>query len=293
MLEHPDWLSGSGALSDFKARHDGGFVGQSEALRHAWRQLMDDISAHQATLEPTYDSLSALSAQLQQWFTALTADSSPEASLQDLTDAALQQGEALAARLQQAEDHFAPTVHATVAQLPAQNAALSDSAAYEWSEKRYNEIALQWLLGIEPDSTALADLRPIAQTCLSDGGRAVLDAHGLCAVWLKEYYDEDGCLPAQPHSSEGNASESATANLDLRIAPSPARDVVWISLHGATDEAHQVQVFGADGRQVFSGTLSRMGRLALPVRDWPSGLYVVRLSGNGAVMARKFLVQQP
>ncbi|MEZ4953121.1 MAG: hypothetical protein R2825_06055 [Saprospiraceae bacterium] len=119
-----------------------------------------------------------LANQLQQWFDAIAADSSLEASLQGQMDAAIQQGEALAAQLQKAEDQFEPTVQTSVTQILAQNTALDGSTQYGWNEKRYNEIALKWLAGAEPDATAANDLRQIAQTCLPDGGRAVLDARG-------------------------------------------------------------------------------------------------------------------
>ena len=56
------------------------------------------------------------------------------------------------------------------------------TSTHTGSEKRYNEIALHWLASTEPDSAATADLRTIAQTCLNDGGRAVLGARGLCEV---------------------------------------------------------------------------------------------------------------
>ncbi|MFZ2898048.1 MAG: T9SS type A sorting domain-containing protein [Saprospiraceae bacterium] len=293
LLENPDWLNGSGALSGFKASHDGGFVGQSETLRHDWLQLMDDISAHQATLQPVYDSLGVLADQLQQWFDAIAADPGLEASLQSQMDAAIQQGEVLAAQLQQAEDQFAPAVQATVAQLLVQNAALDGTTEYGWNEKRYNEIALKWLVGVEPDSTAAADLRTIAQTCLPDGGRSVLDARGLCAVWLKEYYDEDNCSSLHLRNGDGAASVNAISP-DLRIVPNPADDLVRISLNLAMTEGEQiqVQVFDLNGRQVHTETLAAANvNLTIPVKGWPEGLYVARVATHNKTFSKTFVVQ--
>jgi type IX secretion system substrate protein len=167
------------------------------------------------------------------------------------------------------------------------------TATYTGSEKRYNEIALNWLAGTEPDATAATDLRMIAQTCLSDGGRAVLDARGLCAVWLKEYYDEGNCGSLQPRSSEGATSVEAEASPTLRIVPNPADDMVWISLQGDTAEGQQVQVFSMDGRQVFSGKLPSNGGLAIPVKGWQSGLYIAKVTGDNATITRSFVVQHP
>ncbi len=79
------------------------------------------------------------------------------------------------------QNQYAPAVLATIAQLLPQNAALDGTPQYAWNEKRYNQIALNWLAGTEPDATAAADLRTIAQTCLAEGGRAVLDARGSVA----------------------------------------------------------------------------------------------------------------
>ncbi len=110
------------------------------------------------------------------------------------------------------------------------------NANQSWNEKRYNEIALKWLAGAVPDSTA-AD--------------------------------------------------------DLRIVPNPADDMVWISLQGAAAEGQSVQVFSMDGRQVFSGILPSVGSLAIPVKDWQGGLYIVKITGDGTAIALKFMVQHP
>ena len=161
---------------------------------------------------------------------------------------------------------------------------------YTWNEKRYNEIALKWLAGTEPDATATADLRQIAQTCLSEGGRAVLDARGLCEVWLKEYYDEESCKLGE-RSNEGAATVEAEANPSLRIVPNPADDMVWISLQGDTAEGQQVQVFSMDGRQAFSGKLPNNGSLAIPVKGWQAGLYFAKITGDSTTITRSFVVQ--
>ncbi len=290
LLDNPSWLSVS-TLSGFKASHDAGFVGQSETLRQAWLQLMADISTAQATLEPTYAILDSLSNQLREWFDAIAADPSIEVGLQAQITAALQQGEALQAQILQVEDQFAPTLQATVAQLLAQNDALDDIPQCAWNEKRYNQIALNWLVGTEPDSTDADDLRTIAQTCLADGGRAVLAARGLCTVWLKEYYDEGNCL--QERASDGMADTDGRLAADLRIVPNPANEVVRISLLGSAADGQQVQVFSTDGRMVFSGKLSSDGVLAIQVKGWQGGLYLAKITGNSMTLSRIFVVQHP
>lgn len=162
---------------------------------------------------------------------------------------------------------------------------------YAWNEKRYNQIALNWLAGTEPDATAAADLRSIAQTCLADGGRAVLAARGLCAVWLKEYYDEGNCL--QERASDGMAVPVERLAADLRIVPNPANDVVRISLLGSAADGQQVQVFSTDGRLVFSGKMSSDGELAIQVKGWQGGLYLAKITGDSMTLTRSFVVQHP
>ncbi|RME05674.1 MAG: hypothetical protein D6816_08625, partial [Bacteroidetes bacterium] len=70
------------------------------------------------------------------------------------------------------------------------------------SEKRLNEIILDDMAGVPADSLALADLRIITPTCLSEGGRAVLSARALCEILLKEHYDDGGCS----NSPEGRSA---------------------------------------------------------------------------------------
>lgn len=167
------------------------------------------------------------------------------------------------------------------------------TSTHTGSEKRYNEIALTWLAGAEPDSAANADLRTIAQACLADGGRAVLDARGVCAVWLKEHYNEANCDSLQQRNSVGEKPTVTEAGTFFTVVPNPADDMVWISLRGETAEGQQVQIFSMDGRLVFSGKLPSNGGLAIPVKGWQAGLYVAKTTGNGMAITLKFMVQHP
>lgn len=166
------------------------------------------------------------------------------------------------------------------------------TTTFSQCEKRYNEIALKWLAGTEPDAAAAADLRTMAQTCLSDGGRAVLDARGLCAVWLKEYYDEGNCSIGERNTDGDNTLESDKTP-DLRIVPNPADEIAWISTQAGFAEGQQVQVFSIDGWQLFSAKLPDSGDLAIPVKGWQGGLYIVKITGDGTAITRKFMVQHP
>ncbi len=293
LLEHPGWLS-TARLSAFKTAQEQSFVGQSESLKKGWQQLLQDISTHQTALEPVYAQLDSLTDEVEQ----LSSNSCTEASStnnQSLLDSTLQQYNSLTHQLEQADAAFFQTVQNSASALLLQNAALDDSLWHTWCEKRYNEIALEWLAGTEPDIAATNDLRLIAQTCLSDGGRAVLGARGLCEVWLKEHYGEEGCQGTpQGRSAESAAPLHSNQYQALRIEPNPADNAVRIYLpnNAATDE-QQVAIFTVGGQQVYSGTLPLNGELHVPVKGWQNGLYIAKVTSSTLRFARRFVVQHP
>ena len=167
------------------------------------------------------------------------------------------------------------------------------TSTHTGSEKRYNEIALTWLAGTEPDSTATADWRSIAQTCLSDGGRAVLGARGQCEVWLKEHYGEDSCQGV-PQGRSAKPETKAVTSSGLVVIPNPASDFVRVQLKESqvAKVPLRVQVLTLSGQEVFTGVLSPdSGELSIPVRDWPNGIYFVRVSGSAGPLSRAFVIQ--
>ena len=160
------------------------------------------------------------------------------------------------------------------------------------AEKRLNEIILNDMSGIVADSLALADVRSIAGTCLSGGGRAVLSARGLCTTWLKEHYSENGCQPAPQGRSARVEQETGTTEYGLRLVPNPAHDIVRILVNKASQHQDlEVQVSSLDGRQVYRGTLpSGSIELTLSVGNWPQGLYVARVFDGDRVLTRSFVI---
>ena len=170
------------------------------------------------------------------------------------------------------------------------------TATYTGSEKRYNEIALRWLFGTAPDTTATADLRLIAQTCLADGGRAVLSARGLCEAWLKEYYSEDSCqgIPQGRSASARPETETAASPGLLLVVPNPATDAVRILPGKAlAQEDRTVQVVSMNGQQVYTGVLpAGASELTVPVNGWPEGMYIVRILDGDKTLSRTFVVQR-
>lgn len=293
LLAQPNWVSSNTTLSGFKSAQDASFIGQSESLRRAWQQLMNSIATHQASQASTRADLAALSDQMEGWLAAIVADPNQEASLQPQIDAAQQQSDALAAQLEQADIQFYPTVQATVSQLLVQNAALDESTTHTWSEKRYNQIALNHLAGTTPDSAAIADLRTIAQTCLKVGGRAVMGARGQCETWLKEYYDEDNCNGLGGRSTAGAAAPDGANSLMLRILPNPADDEVRVSLNMPSDGAAvKMQFLTLSGQEVHTATMaSENGDITVNVKGWPDGVYVARVILGNETFSQTFVVQ--
>ena len=167
-----------------------------------------------------------------------------------------------------------------------------DAKTCTWNEKRYNAIALKWLAGAAPDSTAAGDLRTIAQTCLSDGGRAVLGARGLCETWLKEHYGEKGCLDA-PQERSARPGTEAAAPSGLTVVPNPASDAVLLRLDPETGTGiRQVRIFSVSGQQVFAGTLPPgSAELRISVANWPEGMYIAKTMTADGPLSRTFVVQ--
>jgi hypothetical protein len=164
------------------------------------------------------------------------------------------------------------------------------NANHTWNEKRYNEIALTWLAGTEPDSSATADLRTIAQTCLAEGGRAVLGARGLCEVWLKEHYGEDGCQGI-PEERSAKPEKQAHAFPELTVVPNPASDVVRIYLNVPADRGTmQVQVLNMNGQLIYGAVMPASGELVVPVGGWSEGIYVLSVTGGSIAISKAFVV---
>jgi hypothetical protein len=168
-----------------------------------------------------------------------------------------------------------------------------NTTTHTWCEVRYNEIALAWLKGIEPDSTATADLRQIAQTCLSDGGRAVLSARGVCEVWLQEYYSEDGCQGA-PEERSAKQGTNMPPSSTLTVIPNPASESVRIRLNSSMEQPakRHLQVLTMSGQQVYAVEFPAEGvELSVPVGTWPEGMYLIKIVDGEETLNRTFVVQ--
>jgi type IX secretion system substrate protein len=141
----------------------------------------------------------------------------------------------------------------------------------------------------EPDSTATADLRTIAQTCLSDGGRAVLGARGLSKVVLKEYYDDNNCQQPQGRSAEPNDRELTKAFV---IVPNPANQEVSIRLEAPVIDTGELQVVTLQGQLMHRATLGdNQQEILIHTSNWPAGIYLVKLHDKEGTQVRTLVIQ--
>ncbi|MFQ5447159.1 MAG: T9SS type A sorting domain-containing protein, partial [Saprospiraceae bacterium] len=294
LLENPGWVSGNSTFTNFMNSMTTDFVGQSETLKRDMQQLQSTIEAHQQSLAAdrnTLDSLGSIAGTLAEAIASST-DSTEQDSLQALLDPVMAAADSIAASISQTDSMFWLTVLDTVTILKTQNTTLDDSQWHYWAEKRLNEIVLDGMAGTVPDSTATADLRQIAQTCLSDGGRAVLGARGLSKVLLKEYYDDNNCQQPQGRSAVPKPEEVQPVR--MQVVPNPANEVVKIRLLNTdpTNVPANVQVVSMRGSVVYSGKIQPgTNELVIPVKGWANGVYLVRVASGATYLTSTFVVQ--
>jgi hypothetical protein len=87
----------------------------------------------------------------------------------------------------------------------------------------------------------------------------------------------------------------AASPSSITLSPDPARDVTTIALSLAAPASVTVEVFDLAGRRVAvaaNGQRMSAGRqtIQLPVRDWHSGVYLVRMSAEGHDTTRRLAV---
>jgi len=131
----------------------------------------------------------------------------------------------------------------------------------------------------------------IAGTCLSDGGRAVLGARGLCKVALKEYYDGSNCH-AQPQGRSAAPGQAGELHPALQVVPNPANGTVTLKLPSPDDKAGELLVVNMNGQLMFKArTGEGQKELHLSTGAWPAGNYIVKFRNQAAVQVRTFVVQ--
>ena len=182
---------------------------------------------------------------------------------------------------------------ARAAQLISQNSSITAATLPQQYLKSVNDVYLNTVgMGVfELTSTQVAVLDPIANTCIHEGGDAVLGARELLklAGYADEYDDDLLCSPPQPLVQPGQGS-SLSVYGELSVFPNPAKGQVEIKFHAA-DKDRVLQVLNQQGtlmRSVVVGEGQTSQLLSL--EGIPSGIYHMSIKGGDRTVAQKLVV---
>lgn len=126
---------------------------------------------------------------------------------------------------------------------------------------------------------------------------------GTYRIRVKGYggaFDADDCYTLRASTSASSfrldglqEAVAEAGHYDLQLFPNPATESVTLRFDSEADGAVQLAVIDALGRIVFQRPLSvstGMNDLGLDLSTWEDGLYVVRLTGQGAESHQRLLI---
>ena len=134
-------------------------------------------------------------------------------------------------------------------------------------------------------------LQPIANTCVHEGGDAVLGARELLKLDgdESEYDDSKLCTPPQLLVQPGQGGHWQASG-GLAVFPNPAKGQVEIKFPEA-DRERLLQVFNQQGILVRSVVVAEgQAGEVLSLDDVPSGIYHVSIKGGDLMLAQKLVV---
>ncbi|MCB0705002.1 MAG: M36 family metallopeptidase [Saprospiraceae bacterium] len=87
--------------------------------------------------------------------------------------------------------------------------------------------------------------------------------------------------------------EALVDELDVRVFPNPAQDLLNITLNASEQTDLQIEILTVDGRSVYQYQNSVFGYTHLPLNtaDIASGIYFIRITANGRSAVEKVVVQ--
>jgi subtilisin-like proprotein convertase family protein len=89
-----------------------------------------------------------------------------------------------------------------------------------------------------------------------------------------------------------SAEEPSARGLDFALFPNPAHDAVWVDLGAPAASSVRVSLFGLNGQLLQTAEIpAGAERLQIVLRDFPKGMYAVRLESATAVGARKLVLR--
>ena len=182
---------------------------------------------------------------------------------------------------------------ARAGQLVSLNSSISTSSLPQQYLKSVNDVYLNTVgKGVlELTGTQIAVLEPIANTCVHEGGDAVLGARELLKLAgnTTEYDDDLLCSPPQPLVQPEQGGSLSTFE-QLAILPNPAKGQAEIKFQ-ATDRDRVLQVFNQHGTMMRSVVVGE-GQTSelLSLEGIPSGIYHVTIKGGDRTLAQKLVV---
>jgi type IX secretion system substrate protein len=180
-------------------------------------------------------------------------------------------------------------------QLIALNASISASTLPQQYLKSVNEVYLSTVAkGVfELTDTLTGILEPIANTCIYEGGDAVLGARILLELTgdTVEYDDDLLCSPPQALVQPGQGGNSTSDIFEhLSLIPNPAKGQVEISYPALQGQGH-LNIFDHQGVLKLSVDLSDGQTSSLvSLRGFASGMYIVFVKRNDQIMTKKLVV---
>jgi Secretion system C-terminal sorting domain len=170
------------------------------------------------------------------------------------------------------------------------NAVINATLAMESNAKEVNGIYNSWAASGAGDLSAqqVSSLEAIAVQCPSEGGYAVYQARTmLCLAGNCGDYVTDCNIPAFKMADEPEGVEPI--EIAVRLFPNPANEAV--TLVGEMPEGAALSMVNLMGSIV--NEMPYVDGLEVNTRELPAGLYFIRISLNGRVLAvEKLMIQR-
>jgi uncharacterized protein YjdB len=103
--------------------------------------------------------------------------------------------------------------------------------------------------------------------------------------------NHDGCVQKSYYNTPLLASWGASEGLDIRLFPNPTNSRINIVVEGLNNsDVVEVKLYDMTGRSIYTGLLDA-GRATLNVAEYPSGMYSIVLTKDGAKIGAKIFVK--
>ncbi len=288
IMKNPDWLVGNSTLTGYYDSLTALYVGQRVIL-------IDSISGYVEGLEWQRMHLDTLSLRLDTLSELISAqyDSLSNCVMQTCRDSIGSilsvyhlEADSLRAFIDSISQDYQAANNIVLDSLISWNGSITDTALYQWSEKRLTDVSLRMMQGDSLTAQDKLDLQTIASYCDEDAGRAVWQARILCWSLYAELYLESQCVQALTALSK---PEDETLEYHLILYPNPGEShfrVLWSGDESAA--TIRMEVYDIAGRLIHELRDMKSG-MEVQTRGWSNGLYLVRVYIGDEVYQTKWL----